>query len=54
MDSRVLTGLMFATALGWMVFEPYLLAATGLEDEDEAEVQRRAKATMLRLLVETT
>ena len=33
-----LTAALTALALGWMLYEPFLLAATGLEDENKEEI----------------
>ena len=50
LDPRILTSLLLAAGLGWLVFEPFLLAANDLEGEDMADVRRRVRRTMLSLL----
>ena len=36
-----LTAALGALAAGWMLYEPFLLAATGLENEDKDEIQQK-------------
>jgi len=38
-DVRVVVGALCALMLGWLVFEPFLLTATGLEQHDREEVR---------------
>lgn len=37
-DARIRSAQIFGSALGWRLFEPYLIAAAGLEDESITEV----------------
>lgn len=39
-DARNLAALMVAMALGWLLFEPWLVRAAGLADEDLGKVRR--------------
>jgi len=50
LDPQILTSLLLAAGLGWLVFEPFLLAANDLEGEDVADVRRRVRRAMLSLL----
>ena len=50
LDPRILTSLLLAAGLGWLVFEPFLLAANELDGEDVADVRRRVRGAMLSLL----
>lgn len=38
-DPKILTGVITATSLGWILYEPFLLAALELEDENKDEIQ---------------
>ncbi len=49
-EPKVLTGVLLAMGLGWLVFEPFLLAATGLDERDSKEVRRDARLAGVRLL----
>jgi AcrR family transcriptional regulator len=40
-DVRVVVGALCALMLGWLVFEPFLLVATGLDQEDQAKVREQ-------------
>ncbi len=37
---EMMTAIIAAAALGWFLYEPFLLAATGLEDRDQDELQQ--------------
>jgi len=50
-DVRTLTALGMAAGLGWLVFEPYLLAATGLGVKLAGRRRREARALWGRLIV---
>ena len=53
LEVRVGVGTLSALILGWLVFEPYLLAATGLAEHDRAEVRQQV-VQMLQSMVERT
>jgi hypothetical protein len=46
----VVVGTLCALMLGWLVFEPFLLAATGLEQHNREEVQQQV-VLMLQTMV---
>jgi AcrR family transcriptional regulator len=50
-DARVVVGALSALTLGWLVFEPYLLEATGLAQHDPKEVRRQI-VQMLQTLID--
>jgi AcrR family transcriptional regulator len=39
-DPKIVAAAVSATALGWMLYEPFLLAATGLEGENTEEIKQ--------------
>lgn len=41
-DPEVMTAFLAAAAFGWFLYEPFLLAATGLEDKNKDEIHRQA------------
>lgn len=45
-DARVVVGTLSALMLGWLVFEPYLLTATGFEPQD----QKKMREQVVRML----
>lgn len=49
-DPREIAALLAALALGWLVFEPWLLRATGLDDEDPDAIRASALRTAAALL----
>ena len=51
LDVRVVVGTLSALTLGWLVFEPYLLAATGLVQEDQKEVRQQV-VQMLQTMID--
>lgn len=53
LDARVVVGTLSALILGWLVFEPYLLAATGLIEHDREEVRQQV-VQMLQSMVDRT
>jgi AcrR family transcriptional regulator len=53
LDARVVIGTLSALMLGWVVFEPYLLHATGLE-KDERQQVRAQVAQMLHRMIDGT
>ncbi len=40
-DAEMMAAILGATALGWFLFEPFLLAATGLEEKNKAEIHQK-------------
>src|SRR5690606_3712456 len=50
-DPRALTATWIALALGWLVFEPFALAASGLANEPAEEVRARVLRDWERLAV---
>jgi AcrR family transcriptional regulator len=46
LDARVVIGTSWALLLGWLVFEPFLLAATTLDQYDREEVRRQVVLTL--------
>lgn len=53
LDARVIVGTLSALMLGWVVFEPYLLRATGLEKDDRKQIRGQV-VQMLHLMVDGT
>lgn len=53
LDVRLVVGTLSALMLGWLVFEPFLLAATGLEQYDRQEVRAQV-VRMLQTMIEMT
>jgi TetR/AcrR family transcriptional regulator, repressor for neighboring sulfatase len=51
LDVRVVVGTLSALTLGWLVFEPYLLAAAGLAQQDPKEVRQQV-IQMLQMLID--
>jgi len=49
-DARLLTAMSLALGLGWLLFEPFVLAATGLERRHRDELREQAQALWLRLV----
>ena len=49
-DPRVVTAMSVALGLGWLVFEPFLRAAAGLEEETPAAVRQQALTLWQQLL----
>lgn len=47
-DARLLTATGLALGLGWLLFEPFVLAATGLRRRDRARLRGEALALFLR------
>lgn len=47
---RALATLFIAMALGWFVFEPWLVRAAGVDDRDRGELRRDLRATAMALL----
>ena len=45
-DARIVAGAMVAQSLGWLMFEPFLLAATGLDAEPFQSVRASVRATL--------
>jgi AcrR family transcriptional regulator len=45
-DARIVVGTISALIMGWLLFEPFLLAATGLDKEDREKV----RGQIIRLL----
>lgn len=52
-DARTVVGALSALVLGWVVFEPFLLTATGLDQHDREEVRNQV-AQVLQLMIECT
>lgn len=50
-DVRVVVGALCALMLGWLVFEPFLLTATGLEQHDREDVRGQV-IHMLQTMIE--
>jgi AcrR family transcriptional regulator len=50
LDPRLLTALATALALGWLLFEPFVLAATGLTSHSRTRVRKQAFAMWLTLI----
>jgi AcrR family transcriptional regulator len=50
LDPRLLTALAAALGLGWLLFEPFVLAATGLSSQPRERVRKRAFETWLALI----
>jgi hypothetical protein len=42
--------LFIAMALGWFVFEPWLVRAAGVDDRDRGELRRDLRTTAMALL----
>jgi TetR/AcrR family transcriptional regulator, repressor for neighboring sulfatase len=40
-DSEMMTAILGATVLGWFLYEPFLLAATNLEDKNKDEIHQK-------------
>ncbi len=40
-DPQIMTAILAALSLGWFLYEPFLLAATGIEDQNKEEVQQK-------------
>lgn len=51
LDVRVVVGTLSALTLGWLVFEPYLLEATNLAQQDPKEVRQQV-VQMLQLMTD--
>jgi hypothetical protein len=51
LDAQIVVGTLSALTLGWLVFEPYLLAATGLAQEDQKEARRQV-VQMLQTMID--
>jgi len=49
-DPRTLATLFLAMALGWFIFEPWLVQAVGIEARDRAELRRELVETAMGLL----
>jgi TetR/AcrR family transcriptional regulator, repressor for neighboring sulfatase len=49
-DPRSLATLFIAMALGWFVFEPWLVQAVGVDDRDRGVLRRELRATAMALL----
>jgi len=49
-DPRVVTAMSVALGLGWLVFEPFLRAAAGLEEQTPAAVRQQALTLWQQLL----
>jgi AcrR family transcriptional regulator len=45
-DAGMIAATVSATALGWILYEPFLLAATGLEDENIDEIKKTVAAIL--------
>jgi len=50
-DSAIVVGAVCALTMGWLLFEPFLLAATGLDKRDRQEVRTRIIG-MLQAMIE--
>ncbi len=50
LDARVVVGTTSALTLGWLLFEPLLLAATGLDQHNREEVQQQV-VLMLQTMI---
>jgi len=50
-DPNVLAAALTATALGWMIYEPFLVRAAGLAGEDLDAVRRDVRTAMLSVLL---
>jgi len=53
LDARVVIGTLSALMLGWVVFEPYLLRATGLEKDDRKQIREQV-VQMLHMMIDGT
>ena len=40
-DPQIMTAVLAAASLGWFLYEPFLLAATGMEDQNKEEIQQK-------------
>ncbi len=49
-DARIASAVLTATAMGWILYEPFLLASTGLEKENIGEIKQKV-AEILEELV---
>jgi AcrR family transcriptional regulator len=52
-DARIVVGAVSALTMGWLLFEPFLLVATGLDEEDREEVRGQV-IHMLQTIIELT
>lgn len=52
LDARIVVGTIGALIMGWLLFEPFLLVATGLEQEDREKVREQV-ALMLQAMLES-
>jgi hypothetical protein len=50
-DAKFIIGATSALSLGWLLFEPFLLTATGLDEYDHDSV-RKCVVRMLQLMVD--
>lgn len=50
LDPRILAAALAAMGLGWLIFEPFLVAAAGLEGEDRNTVGHEVRQAVLSLL----
>lgn len=49
-DAKVVVGTLSALMLGWLVFEPYLLTATGCEQRDQQDVRQQVVQVLQQLI----
>jgi hypothetical protein len=52
-DARIVVGTVSALSMGWLLFEPFLLVATGLDKEDREKVREQV-IHMLQAIIELT
>ena len=52
-EPRILAAALTATALGWMIYEPFLLRAAGLDDRELGDVRDDVRNSMMNLLLST-
>lgn len=50
LDVRIVVGALGALTLGWLLFEPYLLVATGLTRQDPEEVRQQVVQTLQMMI----
>jgi len=50
-DPQVLAAILAATGLGWFIFEPFLVRAAGLPDDDLESLRREARAAMIEIVL---
>ncbi len=49
-DPRVISALLTCLGLGWLIFEPFLLVASGLDQEEPHDVSRAVRRTVFSMI----